>query len=105
LCGACKDACPVDIDLPKLLTRVRAGKSPITNDQLPSTGLSPLSTFLLRMYTRVATRPRLFAASQKLAAFGSFLVVPFSNWIRLPALTGSGFSKDYPRAAAKTNRE
>ncbi len=25
LCGACKDACPVDIDLPKLLTRVRAG--------------------------------------------------------------------------------
>ena len=23
LCGACKDACPVDIDLPKLLTRVR----------------------------------------------------------------------------------
>jgi L-lactate dehydrogenase complex protein LldF len=25
LCGACKDACPVDIDLPKLLLRVRAG--------------------------------------------------------------------------------
>ena len=28
LCGACKDACPVDIDLPKLLMRVRAGQSP-----------------------------------------------------------------------------
>src|SRR6266508_5965829 len=27
LCGACKDACPVDIDLPKMLTRVRAGQS------------------------------------------------------------------------------
>ncbi|RIK29847.1 MAG: hypothetical protein DCC56_10735 [Anaerolineae bacterium] len=104
LCGACKDACPVDIDLPKLLTRVRAGKSPITNDQLPSTGLSPLSTFLLRMYTRVATRPRLFAASQKFAAFGSFLVAPFSNWIRLPAFTGWGFSKDFPRVAGKTFR-
>lgn len=25
LCGACKEACPVDIDLPKLLLRVRAG--------------------------------------------------------------------------------
>ena len=25
LCGACKEVCPVDIDLPKLLTRVRAG--------------------------------------------------------------------------------
>ncbi|MBV6452752.1 MAG: Lactate utilization protein B [Anaerolineales bacterium] len=104
LCGACKDACPVDIDLPKLLTRVRAGKSPITNDQLPSTGLSPLSAFLLRMYTRVATRPRLFAASQKFAAFGSFLVAPLSNWIRLPAFTGWGFSKDFPRVAGKTFR-
>ena len=28
LCGACKEACPVDIDLPKLLTRVRAGQAP-----------------------------------------------------------------------------
>ena len=104
LCGACKDACPVDIDLPKLLTRVRAGESPITNYQLPSTGLSLLSTFLLRMYTRVATRPRLFATSQKFAALGSFLVAPFSNWIRLPAFTGWGFSKDFPRVAGKTFR-
>ncbi|MEN9562693.1 MAG: hypothetical protein RIR73_937 [Chloroflexota bacterium] len=31
LCGACKEACPVDIDLPKLLTRVRAGE--VTSDQ------------------------------------------------------------------------
>jgi L-lactate dehydrogenase complex protein LldF len=34
LCGACKDACPVDIDLPKMLTRVRAG---VTSYQLPVT--------------------------------------------------------------------
>ena len=27
LCGACKEICPVDIDLPKMLTRVRAGMS------------------------------------------------------------------------------
>ncbi len=26
LCGACKEACPVDIDLPKLLLKVRAGE-------------------------------------------------------------------------------
>ena len=25
LCGACREACPVDIDLPKLLLRIRAG--------------------------------------------------------------------------------
>jgi L-lactate dehydrogenase complex protein LldF len=28
LCGACKEACPVDIDLPGLLLRVRSGLSP-----------------------------------------------------------------------------
>ncbi len=28
LCGACKETCPVDIDLPKLLFRVRAGLAP-----------------------------------------------------------------------------
>ncbi len=33
LCGACKDACPVDIDLPKLLTRVRAGQSPTIDNE------------------------------------------------------------------------
>ncbi len=33
LCGACKEVCPVDIDLPKLLTRVRAGMSRRTMDQ------------------------------------------------------------------------
>jgi L-lactate dehydrogenase complex protein LldF len=33
LCGACKDACPVDIDLPKLLTRVRAGQSEMKEEK------------------------------------------------------------------------
>ncbi|MDP1780093.1 MAG: lactate utilization protein B, partial [Anaerolineales bacterium] len=38
LCGACKDACPVDIDLPKLLTRVRAGQSPTTDNRPQTVG-------------------------------------------------------------------
>src|SRR5512134_3848818 len=33
LCGACKEPCPVDIDLPKLLTRVRAGQTPVSSRQ------------------------------------------------------------------------
>jgi len=36
LCGACKDACPVDIDLPKLLTRVRAGETENQANALPT---------------------------------------------------------------------
>ena len=115
LCGACKDACPVDIDLPKLLTRVRAGESPSPggrgvrgegNSPLSNSphGLSPLSTFSLRLYSRLARHPRLFALSQKFAALTSLLVAPFSQWIRLPALTGWGYSKDLPRFAGKSFR-
>jgi L-lactate dehydrogenase complex protein LldF len=107
LCGACKDVCPVDIDLPKMLTRVRAGQTP-TIDNRPQTtgaGLSPITKFGLQIYTRLATHPRLFAASQKFAALGSNLLSPFSPWMRLPAFTGWGTSKDLPRFAGKPFRE
>ena len=99
LCGACKDACPVDIDLPKLLTRVRAGE---TRNQ--ANGLDEVAKFGLRMYSRVARNPGMFAVSQKLAALGTFLVSPFSPWFRIPAFTGWGSSKDFPRFAAKPFR-
>ncbi|MFZ5858302.1 MAG: LUD domain-containing protein [Chloroflexota bacterium] len=108
LCGACKDACPVDIDLPKLLTRVRAGasdQSSVTNDQSRGEALPSVLKFGLRMYTRLATTPRLFAASQSLAALGARLVSPLSAWMRFPAFTGWGYSKDFPRPAVKTFRD
>ncbi len=109
LCGACKDACPVDIDLPKLLTRVRAGA--VNSDHAKRSvssggaGLTWSTKFFLWMYTRFATHPRLFAASQKLAALTSSLFAPRSQWIRLPAFTGWGYSKDLPKFAGKTFRE
>ncbi len=116
LCGACKDACPVDIDLPKLLTRVRAGQSPQLPPQSPvetlrgerraqGEGLSSSTKIFLKIYTRLTTHPKLFAASQKFAALGSTLLSPFSAWIRLPAFTGWGYSKDFPRFAGKTFRD
>ena len=95
LCGACKDACPVDIDLPKLLTRVRAGESGDQGNALPSPVKLGLKT-----YTRLATRPSLFAFSQRLAGLGARLVAPVSAWMKFPAFTGWGYSKDFPRPAA-----
>ena len=75
LCGACKDACPVDIDLPKLLTRVRAGYStqPTSGD---GKGLSLSTRFGLQLFARIATHPKLYAASQKFAALGSLSLRP-----------------------------
>jgi len=115
LCGACKDICPVDIDLPKLLTRVRAGsisvtsrRSSVNSGQLPVTsgvGLSFPSKFGLKAYSRIASSPRLFAFSQKVAGLGTRILSPFSQWMRLPSITGWGYSKDFPRFATRTFRE
>ncbi len=108
LCGACKDACPVDIDLPKLLVRVRAGQSKVNSDQLSVSGgggLTFMSKFFLRIYSRFARHRRLFTLAQKFAALTSPLLAPFSQWIRLPAFTGWGYSKDFPRFARKSFRE
>ena len=108
LCGACKEACPVDIDLPKLLTRVRAGQSPGTTDRSSlalDSGLSMPGKIFLQMYSRVARSPRLFRVAQKFAALGTRLVAPFDGYVRLPAVTGWGFSKDLPKFAGRTFRD
>src|SRR5215207_4331828 len=105
-CGACKKACPVDIDLPKLLTRVRAGESTIKDGKTKEGGgLSRLGKWFMKTYSFVARRPRLFTVSQKLAAVGTRMAAPFGHYVRLPAFTGWGFSKDLPRFAGKTFRE
>jgi L-lactate dehydrogenase complex protein LldF len=107
LCGACKEACPVDIDLPKLLTRVRAGQAPVNSNQLSGNrnGLSPLGKLFMKIYSLIAQNPRLFTLSQKFAALGTRLVSPFRDYVPLPAFTGWGYSKDLPRFAGKTFRE
>ncbi len=106
LCGACKDACPVDIDLPKMLTRVRAGKIGEKEERgKEGAGLSASATAFLKIYSRIARSPKSFTVSQKFAALGSFLFAPFSPWMHLPARTGWGYSKDLPRFAGKTFRQ
>ena len=114
LCGACKDACPVDIDLPKLLVRVRVGQSPVPETGLGQAssfqtqnphGLSALSTLALRIYTRISRSRRLFGLSQKFARLASMVYSPRSKMMRLPAFTGWGYSKDFPRFARQTFRD
>jgi L-lactate dehydrogenase complex protein LldF len=107
LCGACKEACPVDIDLPRMLTRVRAGQAVNMPPEIEreGTGLSLSSKFFLHLYSRIARSPGLYAASQRFAALGSFLLAPRSFWVQLPAATGWGYSKDFPRFAKKSFRQ
>jgi L-lactate dehydrogenase complex protein LldF len=104
LCGACKEACPVDIDLPKLLLRVRAGGIRLDPERARQK-VPPAVALGLRLYTWVATNPRRFAAAQKMAAVFGRLFAPSSRWMRLPAFTGWGYGKDFPRPARNTFRE
>jgi L-lactate dehydrogenase complex protein LldF len=107
LCGACKDICPVDIDLPKLLTRVRAGNpsNETQNAQSKGIGLSLMSRVGLKAFSMLASSAWLFTLSQKIAGIGTRILSPFSQWMWIPAFTGWGYSKDFPRFATKTFRE
>jgi L-lactate dehydrogenase complex protein LldF len=104
LCGACKDACPVDIDLPKLLLRVRAGGATL-NSRIEERGV-PFKVYMgLRFYTWFATNSKRFGLALKLAGFLSKIIAPKSDWLCMPSFTGWGYSKDLPRPASQPFRE
>ena len=108
LCGACQEACPVDIDLPKLLMRVRAGQSPVKSNQLTGTrdrGLSASGKVFLEIFSRIARSPRWFNISQRLAALGTRILSPLDDYIKMPSFTGWGNSRDLPRFASKSFRD
>jgi L-lactate dehydrogenase complex protein LldF len=108
LCGACKEACPVDIDLPTMLLRVRGGGKDL-DQALEGTrrpqGIPQPVSWGLRLFTWFASGPRRFAVAQKLAATFSQIWSPRAEWMNLPAFTGWGYSKDFPRPAGKTFRD
>jgi L-lactate dehydrogenase complex protein LldF len=100
LCGACKEACPVDIDLPKLLIRVRSGGLQIETRHTPKN--VPFSLNLgLRMFAWAAKSAWRYHAAQRMLGIFGRLAAPSSEWIKLPALTGWGYSKDFPRPAQR----
>jgi L-lactate dehydrogenase complex protein LldF len=107
LCGACREACPVDIDLPKLLLRVRAGIQS-NPDQAKSKPNAPWAlTMGIKLFALAASTTWSFACAQWLAGwFGKFtsLFSKGDNWMHLPPISGWGYSKDFPRPAVRTFR-
>jgi L-lactate dehydrogenase complex protein LldF len=104
LCGACKEACPVDIDLPKLLLRVRAGGLELSPKRA-RTNIPVGLQAALGGFSWIASRPTLFHLAEKFIGITSRLLPPFSGWLRLPAVSGWGYSKDFPKPATRPFRE
>ncbi len=114
LCGACKEVCPVDIDLPKMLLRVRAGMTPSRSqnqEALPPQSNAPKAMqFGIRFYSWVGSSTQRYILAQKAGALASRLAAifwrsPVGGWLRLPAFTGWGYSKDFPILASQTFRD
>lgn len=78
LCGACREACPVRIDIPRLLAIERAEITAGEKSQFAWLGIG------LAAYTRLATNPRLWGAFMRAGgALGR--VIGKNGWIgRLP---------------------
>jgi L-lactate dehydrogenase complex protein LldF len=101
LCGACKDACPVDIDLPKMLLRVRAGEThhEVSRSKPNTPGIVAWG---LRGYTWLATSPVRFRFAQRVAGLLGRVLAPRTGWLRLPGFTGWGYSKNILSPARET---
>jgi L-lactate dehydrogenase complex protein LldF len=104
LCGACKEDCPVDIDLPKLLLRVRAGTGSARAERAPSPNPPTALSLGLYGFTWLAANPLRFAIAQRVAGALAKLFAR-SGWMRLPVFTGWGVSKDFPMPAARPFRD
>jgi L-lactate dehydrogenase complex protein LldF len=100
LCGACQEACPVNIPLPDLLLRVRAGQG------VERIGEGKFIPWHLRMalniFSWLTPRPGLFRTAQKMAGLLGRVAAPRSGWLRMPAWTGWGLSRELVKPAGRS---
>ena len=90
LCGACRDACPVRIDLPRMLLELRAKRA--NANRLPL-----WLKFGLKLYAATATRPQLFRVMVSVSRWvlGKFSAGGWLRWLPSP-LSGWTSSRDFP---------
>jgi L-lactate dehydrogenase complex protein LldF len=101
LCGACRDACPVKIDLPRLLLDLRADQ--VTQGETPWVDRQAMQGFLYAMESRGR-----YEQAGKLASLGSNLMAGMSGgtikWMP-PPLSAWTQSRNFPPFAKKSFRE
>lgn len=106
LCGACRDVCPVKINIPDLLLHLRAKAQEHAAAPAPADSFIPERT-AIRFWAFVMKRPRIYALASRLARLGQRLWAQ-RGWIRrFPAFPISRWTdaRDLPEIAPKTFRE
>lgn len=105
LCGACREACPVKINIPRMLLHLR---HQLTESSEPSVkSVSARETWLARSYANVMSNPSLLSLGHRFLKLVQLPmtknrrikrvpVPPFSRWTR---------SKDLPAVSQRTFRE
>ena len=100
LCGACRDVCPVRIDIPRMLLELR--QAGVEEGRSPFGWLKPG----LAAYTAVASRPPLWRSFLKLGGVVS-RTIGRTGWIRRLPFHASGWTdhRDLPSPAEKSFRD
>ena len=114
LCGACRDVCPVKIDIPRLLLHLRhkLAESPDTQERASTDS----ERLMARAYARLMSSPILLAIAHQLGRNLQKLLpaIPFITTIKggkgirkvpLPPLSNWTRSKDLPPLPPRTFRE
>jgi L-lactate dehydrogenase complex protein LldF len=99
LCGACAEACPVRIDIPRMLIALR-------RDNVEAAVAPGPERVVFRLFARLLTRPALYRLA---APLGRLLQAPFARGgaiRRLPLFLGEWTrTRDLPAVAARTFSE
>jgi L-lactate dehydrogenase complex protein LldF len=107
LCGACREVCPVQINIPDLLLHLRS-KVQDLSDKAPKPKGTPVGErTAMRLWAWAMKRPRLYALGGRLARLGQ-RVLAEQGWIkRFPLFPLSRWTegRDLPALAPKSFRQ
>jgi L-lactate dehydrogenase complex protein LldF len=97
LCGACKDACPVMVDLPDMLLRLRG-------DLVSIEQTDPVMSMAIKGWARMMQSPRLYALGGMAARIGTQVMAGGEGAIHnLPGLLGNWTRyRDFPPFAPQS---
>jgi L-lactate dehydrogenase complex protein LldF len=101
LCGACREVCPVRINIPDLLLHLRSKAQELAPKPTPSMFSE---RFMFQKWARLMGSPGLYALATKLARWGQ-IPLARQGWIRkLPMFPASEWTKgrDFPALAPKS---